>query len=142
MTERKTTAKGTTNPDVEAATGAANESSVQRGVAEAFAAAQEAMTRGASLFGSAFAAPEGVRMPGLDMWQRVATGSAEGIETWSRELLQAQRQGAEHAQHLIDESARLSKATLTWQLELIEKTTRQSLDLARQSARMWQGDLA
>ncbi|MEY3011766.1 MAG: hypothetical protein RIT45_501 [Pseudomonadota bacterium] len=111
-------------------------------VRDAFAAAQEAMAASKDLFTTAFAAPEGVRVPGVEMFEKLSQGGAEGFETWTREVLSAQKQGAEHAQHLIDEAARLSKATMTWQLEMAEKSTRQALDLARQSARMWQGHVA
>ncbi|MCB9740244.1 MAG: hypothetical protein H6747_13370 [Deltaproteobacteria bacterium] len=130
----------TTNATASAAAQATEQvgAAVKEQVQSAFAAAQEAMTASRDLFGAAFAAPEGIRNPGLELWQKMATGSVEGFETWSREILEAQKQGAEHAQHLFDEAARLGNAGMRWQLDLLEKSTRQAVEFGRQSARSWQ----
>lgn len=107
---------------------------------QAFQTMQQAATKGWQ--GQGFQLPEGVRVPGVELWTKAASGSIEGVDVWMAEMQSAQKQGLEHASHLIDEMARLGKASLTWQTEMAAKTTAQGLDMLRRSTQGWQAGQA
>lgn len=107
---------------------------------QAFEIMQQAATKGWA--GHGFTLPEGVRVPGVELWTKAASGSIEGANVWLAEMQSAQKQGLEQASHLIDEMARLGRAGLSWQTELAAKTTVQSLDMLRRSKQVWQAGQA
>jgi hypothetical protein len=99
-----------------------------------FAATQQSLDSGRKAMSGGFRLPEGARLPAFAGWQRALEGGEQGLSTFSAEWLAGAREGVEHANHLLDESTRLGKASLAWQLELAEKTVAESLAWLRAGA--------